>query len=405
MGECENPLVHVLVDMEAEGIRIDRTALEDYSVRLGDEIATLEKSIYAVAGVEFNIASPKQLGEILFDRLKVEARPKKTRTGQYATNEQVLTRLAHEHELAALVLEYRACQKLKSTYVDTLPDAIRAETGRVHTTFSQAVTATGRLQSQNPNLQNIPIRTERGREIRRAFIARDENYVLLSADYSQIELRVMAAISGDEALKQTFLDGVDVHTATAARVNEVEIDAVTSEMRRQAKMVNFGIIYGISAFGLSQRLGIPRSEAADIIEAYFLKYPGVKTYMDRTVEEARKNGFVTTVLGRRRSLPDIHSRNATTRQGAERNAINTPIQGSAADMIKLAMIRIHGELCRRELKSRMLLQVHDELVFDMHKTERDEVRALVSDGMREALDLDVPIVVEMGEGDNWLDAH
>ena len=405
LNECENPLVNVLVDMEREGIRIDDVALKAFSIRLGADIERLEAEIYECAGTEFNIASPKQLGEILFDRLQVEAKPKKTKTGQYATNEEILTRLAFDHDIASKVLEFRGCQKLKSTYVDTLPLAIRESTGRVHTSYNQAVTATGRLQSNNPNLQNIPIRTERGREIRRAFVPRDADHVLLSADYSQIELRVMAEISGDAALRQTFKDGVDVHRATAARVNGVDLDGVTEDMRRHAKMVNFGIIYGISAFGLSQRLRIPRAQAAGIIDAYFAEFPGVKGYMDKTIAYAVDKGYVQTLMGRRRYLPDIHSRNATTRQSAERNAINTPIQGSAADMIKLAMIRIHRALNDAGLKTRMLLQVHDELVFDLLRTEEDQVRDIVRDGMQNALPTDVPIVVDMDTGENWLQAH
>ena len=403
--ECENPLVRVLIDMEGEGIRVNSEALNAYSLRLAEEIQSLQSDIYAAAGGEFNIASPKQLGEVLFDRLKLELKPKKTKTGQYATNEEVLTRLAFEHEIAATVLEFRACQKLKSTYVDTLPQAVRDDTGRVHTTYNQSVTATGRLQSQNPNLQNIPIRTERGREIRRAFIPRHEDYVLLSADYSQIELRVMAEISGDEALRETFDQGVDVHTATAARVNGVALEEVTADMRRQAKMVNFGIIYGISAFGLSQRLRIPRGEAAAIIDEYFRQYPGIKRYMDETIAEAGKQGYVQTLMGRYRYLPDISSRNATTRQAAERNAINTPIQGTAADMIKLAMIRIQRVLKERQVKSRMLLQVHDELVFDVFRPEESQVREIILDGMQNAIEMRVPIVVDIGVGETWLEAH
>jgi DNA polymerase-1 len=405
LNECENPLINVLVDMEHEGIRIDDVALKAFSIRLGADIERLEAEIYECAGTEFNIASPKQLGEILFDRLQVEEKPKKTKTGQYATNEEILTRLAFDHDIASKVLEFRGCQKLKSTYVDTLPLAIRESTGRVHTSYNQAVTATGRLQSNNPNLQNIPIRTERGREIRRAFVPRDADHLLLSADYSQIELRVMAEISGDAALRQTFKDGVDVHRATAARVNGVDLDGVTEDMRRHAKMVNFGIIYGISAFGLSQRLRIPRAQAAAIIDAYFEEFPGVKGYMDTTIAYAVDKGYVQTLMGRRRYLPDIHSRNATTRHSAERNAINTPIQGTAADMIKLAMIRIHHALNDAGLKTRMLLQVHDELVFDLLRTEEDQVRDIVRDGMQNAIKTEVPIVVDMDTGDNWLQAH
>ncbi len=403
--ECENPLIPVLVDMETEGIRLDSDALKDYSVVLGGEIEKLEAKIYKVAGTTFNIGSPKQLGEIMFDYMKIEERAKKTRTGQYKTNEEVLTQLAEKHEIAELVLEYRSRVKLKSTYVDALPESVCPETGRVHTDYSQAVTATGRIQSNNPNLQNIPIRTERGREIRKAFVPRDKDYVLMSADYSQIELRVMAELSGDGAMLATFKEGVDIHAATAARVNDVDVEGVTDDMRRQAKMVNFGIIYGISAFGLAQRLKIPRNDAAEIINEYFRQYPQVKRYMDQTIEFAREHGHVRTLMGRRRVLPDIDSRNNTVRQAAERNAINTPIQGTAADMIKVAMIRIHQQFADEGLKSKMLLQVHDELVFDLHRKEEDAVREIVETSMKEALQLKVPIVVDSGIGENWLEAH
>ncbi|MCE9615746.1 MAG: DNA polymerase I [Lentisphaerae bacterium] len=405
LAECENPLIPVLVDMETEGIRIDSGALAEYSEVLQRDMATLEAEIFKEAGTRFNISSPKQLGDVLFDYMKIAEKPKKTRTGQYMTNEEVLARLAATHRIAELVLEFRMCQKLKSTYVDTLPLAVARETGRVHTTYNQAVTATGRMQSQNPNLQNIPIRTERGREIRKAFVPRGKEYLLLSADYSQIELRVVAELSGDEALRQTFRDGLDVHAATAARVNGVPLKEVTPEMRRQAKMVNFGIIYGISAFGLAQRLRIARTDAARIIDAYFQQYPDIKRYMDVTIEFARQEGYVRTLMGRRRLLPDINSRNGPVRQAAERNAINTPIQGTAADMIKLAMIRIHRALAARNLKTRMLLQVHDELVFDLYRDEEADVRELVGDCMRTAIPMAVPIVVDMGVGENWLEAH
>ena len=405
LKDCENPLIRVLVDMEAEGIRLDSEALNEYSKELAGEIEEFETRIYEEAGTTFNIASPKQLGEVLFDYMKIEDKAKKTRTGQYATNEEVLTGLAAKHEIAKLVLDYRNRVKLKSTYVDALPEAVDPNTGRVHTSYSQAVTATGRIQSHNPNLQNIPIRSEKGREIRKAFVPRDENHVLLSADYSQIELRVMAELSGDKAMHDTFRDGHDVHAATAARVNDVAIEDVTDEMRRQAKMVNFGIIYGISAFGLGQRLHIPRNEAAQIIEEYFRQYPDVKAYMDKTIESAREHGYVTTIMGRRRSLPDIQSRNATVRQAAERNAINTPIQGTAADMIKIAMVNIHNALNAKKLKSRMLLQVHDELVFDLNRNEEESVKDIVETCMKSALQVKIPIVVDMGTGGNWLEAH
>ena len=394
--ECENPLIPVLVDMETEGIRLDSAALRDYSVVLGGEIESLEADIYKVAGTTFNIASPKQLGEVMFDYMKIEEKAKKTRTGQYQTNEEVLTRLATKHEIAELVLEYRNRVKLKSTYVDTLPESVFPDTGRIHTNYSQA---------QHPNLQNIPIRTERGREIRKAFVPRAKDFLLMSADYSQIELRVMAELSGDKAMLTTFRAGVDIHAATAARVNGVEVAEVTSEMRSQAKMVNFGIIYGISAFGLAQRLRISRNEAAEIISEYFRQYPDVKRYMDGTIAFAREHGHVRTLMGRRRVLPDIDSRNATVRQAAERNAINAPIQGTAADMIKVAMIRIHDTFGKEGLQTKMLLQVHDELVFDLHRKEEDSVRAIVEESMKNALKLKVPIVVDTGVGENWLEAH
>jgi DNA polymerase-1 len=364
-----------------------------------------EKTIWQLGGREFNVSSPRQLGEILFEVLKISDAPKKTRTGQYATDEQTLLTLAPDHEIVQRLLEHRAASKLKSTYADALPTAIRPETGRVHTTYNQVVTATGRLNSQDPNLQNIPIRTERGQEIRKAFVPRDKNYLLLSADYSQIELRIIAGLSREPGLLEAFATGVDVHTATAARVFGVALTAVTAEMRRKAKMVNYGIAYGISAFGLAQRLGIPRKEGAEIIDQYFKQFAGIRKYMDDTIAFARKNGYVETVTGRRRYLRDIRSSNGTIRAAAERNAINAPIQGTAADMIKLAMIRIHEELVRRKLKTKMLLQVHDELVFDLFKSEEPEVRPLIEEKMKTALPLDVPIVVESGVGRNWLEAH
>ncbi len=349
--------------------------------------------------------SPRQLGEILFDVLKLGEKPKKTRTGQYATDEQTLLALAPDHDIVRRLLEYRGATKLKSTYADALPAAIWPKTARVHTTYNQVTTATGRLNSQNPNLQNIPIRTERGQEIRKAFVPRAGNYLLLSADYSQIELRIIAALSREPGLLEAFRTGVDVHTATAAKVYGVALDAVTAEMRRKAKMVNYGIAYGISAFGLAQRLGIPRREGAEIIEQYFRQFAGIRKYMDDTIAFARTHDYVETVTGRRRYLRDIRSSNATVRAGAERNAINAPIQGSAADMIKLAMIHIHAELTRRKLKTRMLLQVHDELVFDLFAPERDEVLPMVEEKMKSAIVLDVPIEVEMGVGETWLAAH
>ena len=403
--EIEAKLIPALVEMEYEGIRVDAKALADFGEELGRLMVQYEKEIYQLAGTEFNLNSPKQLGEILFDRLKLVEKAKKTKTGQYATNEQVLQELAAEHPLVQRILDYRGVTKLKSTYVDTLPGAIWLKSGRIHTSFRQADTSTGRLASDNPNLQNIPIRTEQGREIRKAFVPRDENHLLMSADYSQIELRIIAALAKEAGLIEAFRQNLDIHTATAARVFGVFLDMVTPEMRRKAKMVNYGIAYGISAFGLAQRLAIPRKEAAEIIEHYFAQFPGVRKYMSDTIEFAREHGYVETVTGRRRYMRDIRSSNATVRSGAERNAINAPIQGSAADMIKIAMGNIHREICQRGLKTRMLLQVHDELVFDLYKPEEAEVRAFVEDKMRNAIPLEVPIEVEIGVGQTWLEAH
>ncbi len=403
--EIECPLIPVLVKMEAEGIRVDTGVLKKIGRQLGSQISALEERIYSAAGHGFNLNSPKQLGEVLFDELKLLEKPKKTKTGQYKTDEKVLSALAVDHGIVRDILDYREATKLKNTYVDTLPEAIFEPTGRVHTTFLQMMTVTGRLASNHPNLQNIPIRTEQGRAIRGAFVARDEGHLLLSADYSQIELRVMASLSGDPAMTEAFHAGLDIHSATAARVYGVALDEVDSEMRRTAKMVNFGIIYGISAFGLSLRLGIPRGEAAEIIEQYLKQYAGVQAFMDQTVESAREKGFVETLSGRRRYLPRIADRNAVVRNAAERTAINTPIQGTAADMIKLAMVRVDEALKERELATRMVLQVHDELVFDLVRGEESAVIELVENCMKAALPLDVPIVVETGVGKSWLEAH
>ncbi len=403
--EIESPLIPVLVEMEYEGITVDAGALADFALQLAKEMDEQERAIYLLAGTRFNLNSPRQLGQVLFDVLKLGAAPKKTRTGQYATDEQTLAALASDHEVVQRLLAYRAAAKLKSTYADALPAAIWPKTSRVHTTFNQVMTATGRLNSQDPNLQNIPIRTERGQEIRKAFVPRSKEYRLLSADYSQIELRIIAALSHEAGLLEAFRTGADIHTATAAKVYGVSPERVTPEMRRKAKMVNYGIAYGISAFGLAQRLGIPRQEAADIIEQYFRRFPGIRRYMDETIAFAREHGYVETVTGRRRYLRDIRSANNTVRGAAERNAINAPVQGTAADMIKLAMIHIQGELTRRNLKTRMVLQVHDELVFDLYAPEEKEVRALVEEKMKTAIPLDVPIVVETGAGQNWLEAH
>ncbi|WP_426326602.1 DNA polymerase I [Pedobacter sp. R-06] len=403
--EIENPLVYVLADIEKEGVRIDMETLKAYSKELETEIIKFEQNVYDKAGVKFNLASPKQLGEVLFDKLQLDPKAKKTKTGQYQTGEDVLMALASKSDIVQDILDFRQLQKLKSTYVDALPLMVNPKTGRVHTSYNQAVAATGRLSSNNPNLQNIPIRTERGREVRKAFIARDENHILLSADYSQIELRIIAEISKEENMLDAFSKGIDIHTATAAKVYGVSIEEVDGTRRRNAKAVNFGIIYGQSAFGLSQNLGIPRKEAAEIIEQYFTQYPGIKRYMSDTMNFARENGFVETIMGRRRYLRDINSANQTVRGFAERNAINAPIQGSAADMIKIAMINIHKEMKAQNLQSTMTMQVHDELVFDVVRSEKEAMKAIIQDKMANAIKLTVPIVVEIGEGDNWLAAH
>jgi DNA polymerase-1 len=405
--EVEVPLIDVLCDMEREGIRINKTFLNEYSIELAKEIGFLEKRIHELAGVPFNIASPKQLGEVLFDHLKLDPKAKKTKTGQYQTGEDILQGLS-EHEIARCILDVRQLQKLKSTYVDSLPELINPKTGRVHTSFNQAVAATGRLSSTNPNLQNIPIRTDKGREIRKAFIPRNEEFVLMSADYSQIELRVIASIAKEENMIDAFKQGIDIHTATAAKVYNIDLTEVTGEQRRNAKAVNFGIIYGQSAFGLSQNLGIPRKEAAGIIEEYFKQYPRIKNYMSDTIHFAQEHGYVETLLGRRRYLRDINSKNFTVRGFAERNAINAPIQGSAADMIKVAMIKIKNEIHNRKSEiqhSKMILQVHDELLFDVHRNEIEAMKSLVKEQMEKAVELIVPIVAEVGTGENWLEAH
>jgi DNA polymerase-1 len=403
--EVENPLIEVLAEMEFEGVRIDTGSLAELSGILESESKEIEKRVYELAGVKFNLASPKQLGDVLFEKLKLDPKAKKTKTGQYATGEEVLSKLAGEHEIAEAILEYREMVKLKSTYVDALPTMINPKTGRVHTTYNQFVAATGRLSSINPNLQNIPIRTARGREIRKAFVPRDENHVILSADYSQIELRLMAAFSQDASMLEAFREGKDIHAATAAKIFKVSLEEVNSDMRRKAKTANFGIIYGISAFGLSQRLNISRTEAKEIIDAYFSEFPAVKTYMDNCIEKARKDEFVETILGRRRYLRDINSRNMTMRGFAERNAINAPLQGSAADLIKVAMIDVHRWLKKENLKSKMILQVHDELVFDAHKDEVEILKKQIPFLMTHAVKLPVPLEVEVGTGKDWLEAH
>ncbi|MBC5993929.1 DNA polymerase I [Pontibacter cellulosilyticus] len=406
-NDIENPLVQVLADIEKEGISIDSDALADISQQLESEIINIEKRIFEIAGEQFNIGSPKQLGEILFDKLELHGKSKikKTKTGQYATGEEILTKMAGEHEIVRLILDHRQLTKLKSTYVDALPQLVCELDGRVHTSFNQAVTATGRLSSTNPNLQNIPIRTERGREIRKAFVPRNNKHLIISADYSQIELRIMADFSADPTMREAFRKGQDIHASTASKVFHVPLEQVDGEMRRKAKMVNFGIIYGISAFGLAERLGIPRREAADIIEAYFQEFPAIKEYMDSAIEKARDLEYAETILGRRRYLRDINSRNATIRAFAERNAINAPIQGTAADIIKIAMINIHDYLKQENLKTRMILQVHDELLFDAPKEEVEIVTPKIVELMTNALQLSVPMEVGLGVGENWLEAH
>ena len=405
LEDSEEPLVPVLIEMEAEGVRIDRSVLDEYSKELDRELLQLELSIRELAGGGFNLNSPKQLGEVLFDRLKLDPDAARTSTGQYATNEDVLQKLVGRHPIIEKILDYRAASKLKSTYVDKLPECINSATGRVHTTFSQAVTETGRLASSDPNLQNIPIRTERGRRIRASFVARDDNHVLVSADYSQVELRVAASLSRDKAMLDAFAAGADIHAATAARVYDVEPLFVTPEMRERCKMVNFGIIYGMSAFGLAQRLNLPRKQAGELIEAYFERYPGIRRYMEQSIDDARARGYARTVLGRRRYLRDINSRNATARQAAERFAINTPVQGTAADLIKLAMVRVAREINAAGMKSRLVLQIHDELLFDVPRDEEPALRKLVREAMSGALDLGVPLEVQLGSGRTWLDAH
>lgn len=405
--QVENPLVPVLVDMEYEGVGIDVKFLNEYSKELLREIKIAEENVYKQAGITFNLASPKQLGEILFDKMNLDEKAKKTKTGQYATGEDVLLKLRNKHQIVDDILVFRELSKLKSTYVDALPTMINPRTGRVHTSFNQAVAVTGRLSSIDPNLQNIPIRTERGREIRKAFIPRGEGWSLLSADYSQIELRIVAAISGDENMIKAFVEHKDIHTATAAKVYGVEESAVTSDMRRAAKAVNFGIIYGQSAFGLAESLGISRTEAKNIIDNYFTEFSSIKKYMDSTINYAREHGYVETLMGRKRYLRDITSANQTVRGYAERNAINSPIQGTAAEMIKLAMVRVHKSLDQSKYRTRMVLQVHDELVFDVPDDEIDEVKQLIIEGMEGAMQLPhgVPVIAESGTGNNWLAAH
>ncbi|SHF45562.1 DNA polymerase I [Flavobacterium fontis] len=404
--EIEIPLVQVLADMEREGIRLDVSYLQSMSADMALEIQALEQKIYTSAGATFNLASPKQLGDILFDKMKIGGqKQKKTKTGQYATGEEVLSYLAHEHEIVRDILEWRQLVKLQSTYVEALPHQVDAKTQRVHTDYMQTVASTGRLSSNNPNLQNIPIRTERGRQIRKAFVAKNEDYVLLSADYSQIELRIIAALSGEENMIKAFQNKEDIHRSTAAKVFQVALDEVTKEQRSNAKTVNFGIIYGVSAFGLSNQTSLSRSESAALIDAYYQTYPKLKSYMQNQVDFARENGYVETISGRRRYLKDINSANAVVRGGAERNAVNAPIQGSAADIIKIAMINIHRKLTTENWQSKMLLQVHDELVFDVHRSELEAIQKMIKHEMEQAFPMAVPLEVEMGFGENWLEAH
>lgn len=404
-NQVELPLVSVLTAMEIEGINLNTEFLSELSVALTDDISRLEKSIYKQAGEEFNIGSPKQLGIVLFEKMELVKKPKKTKTGQYSTAEDVLSYLAKDHEIIQNVLEYRQYKKLQSTYVDALPNEINKKTGRIHTVYAQAVAATGRLSSNNPNLQNIPIRTERGREVRKAFVPKNNNYVLLAADYSQIELRIIAALSEEETMINAFKNGEDIHASTAAKVFNVALDEVTREQRSNAKTVNFGIIYGVSAFGLSNQTSLSRGEAKELIDTYYETYPKLKAYMSSQVDFAREHGYVETVLNRRRYLKDINSRNAMVRSGAERNAVNAPIQGSAADIIKLAMINIYSRFKQENFKSKMLLQVHDELVFDAHKDELETIKPIIKHEMENAFKMSVPLDVEMGTGYNWLEAH
>ncbi len=403
--QVEFPLLKVLAEVEKNGVKIDVETLNQFSLIIGQDVKLLEQQIYEKAGVTFNIASPKQLGEVLFDKLQLDPKAKKTKTGQYKTGEDVLMALANKSDIVKDILEFRQLQKLKSTYVDSLPNLINPNSGLIHTSYNQAVAATGRLSSTNPNLQNIPIRTERGREVRKAFISRQEGWTLLSADYSQIELRIMAELSQDKNMLEAFKEGLDIHRATAARVYGVELEEVNSDMRRNAKAVNFGIIYGQSAFGLSQNLGISRKEAAEIIDQYFNTYTGIRKYMGEVIEFAKENGYVETILKRRRYLRDINSANMTVRGFAERNAINAPIQGSAADLIKIAMINIQEDIAEQGLVGKMIMQVHDELVFDVPIEEVELFKAIIENRMKNAIKLQVPIEIEIGQGKNWLEAH
>lgn len=401
----EMPLIYVLAEMEATGVTLDTSALKESSEILSGQLVSLEKEIHELAGLEFNINSPKQIGEVLFDRMKLDEKAKKTKTGGYSTSEEVLEKLRSKHPIIGKILEYRGLKKLLSTYIDALPELINKETGKIHTSFNQAVTATGRLSSTNPNLQNIPVRDEMGREIRRAFTTDNDDCIFFSADYSQIELRIMAHLSNDAHMVEAFVSGEDIHAATAAKIYNVPINEVTSDMRRKAKTANFGIIYGISVFGLAERLNIPRAESKELIDGYFNTYPEIRKYMDESIRVAKEHGYVETIFKRKRFLPDINSGNAVVRGYAERNAINAPIQGSAADIIKLAMIKIHQRFEEEGLKSRMILQVHDELNFNVYKDEYEKVKEIVLDSMENVIKLRVPLIADYGEGKSWLEAH
>ena len=403
--DIEMPLIYVLVEMEVTGVKLDTVALKQSSEELTAALNNLEKEIYELAGVKFNINSSKQVGEVLFEHLKIEEKAKKTKTGSYSTSEDILEKMRSKHPVVGKLLEYRGLKKLLSTYIDALPELINPETGKIHTSFNQTVTATGRLSSTNPNLQNIPIRDELGREIRKAFIPDNEDCTFFSADYSQIELRIMAHLSQDEHMIEAFRSGADIHSATAAKIYGIPVEEVTGDMRRKAKTANFGIIYGISIFGLAERLNIPRAESKELIEGYFKSYPGIRDYMDESIRIAKEKGYVETIFKRKRYLPDINSHNAIVRGYAERNAINAPIQGSAADIIKVAMVRIYNRFEEEGLKSKMILQVHDELNFNVCQDEQEKVRQIVLEEMENAIQLQFPLIADCGEGKNWLEAH
>ena len=403
--EVEMPLLKVLSNMELTGIKIDSDLLESLSVKYNSDLQQIEKKIYSLSGEKFNIGSPKQLGEILFQKLKIKGNPKKTKTGQFSTSEEVLSSLINDHDIVSEVLNWRSLQKLLNTYVDALPKQIQSKSNRIHTVFNQAVASTGRLSSANPNLQNIPIRKDKGREIRKAFICENNDYVMIAADYSQIELRVIASLSNDKNMIKAFNNNIDIHSSTASKIFNVRIDEITREQRSNAKTVNFGIIYGVSAFGLSNQTDLTRSESKEIIDSYYEAYPDLKKYISNQINFARENGFVETVLKRKRFLKDINSRNPMIRGAAERNAVNAPVQGSAADIIKLAMINIQDHILNEKLKSKILIQVHDELVFEVYKNEIAYMTNMIKNEMENAFQLKVPLKVDIGKGENWFDAH